>query len=117
MSVTIYHNPNCGTSRNVLAMLRDAGQEPTVIEYLKTPPTRAVLADLIARAGLKPSGAVRRKQTQFAAAGLDRPGVTEDEILDAMIAQPILIERPIVVTDKGVRLCRPKEKVQEILPA
>jgi len=117
MTITIYHNPNCSTSRNVLAMIRDTGQEPTVIEYLKTPPARAVLQDLIARAGLKPSEAVRRKQAQFVEAGLDRPGVTEDRILDAMIAQPILIERPIVVTDKGVRLCRPKEKVQEILPA
>jgi arsenate reductase (glutaredoxin) len=115
MSVTIYHNPACGTSRNVLAMIRDAGQEPTIIEYLKTPPTRAVLKDLIGRAGLKPSEAVRRKQPQFAELGLDKNGVTEDQILDAMIAEPILIERPIVVSDRGVRLCRPKERVQEIL--
>ncbi len=116
MSVTIYHNPNCGTSRNVLAMIRESGQEPKVIEYLKTPPTRAALQDLIKRAGLKPSEAVRRKQAQFAELGLDKPGVTEDQILDAMASTPILIERPIVVTAKGVRLCRPKEKVQEILP-
>jgi arsenate reductase len=116
MSVTIYHNPACGTSRNVLAMIREAGQEPTVIEYLKTPPSRATLKDLITRAGLKPSEAVRRKQAQFGELGLDKPGVTEEQILDAMIAQPILIERPIVVTDRGVRWCRPKEKVQEILP-
>ncbi len=116
MSVTIYHNPNCGTSRNVLALIRESGQEPTIIEYLKNPPTRGVLKDLITRAGLKPSEAVRRKQPQFAEAGLDKPGVTEDQILDAMIAQPILIERPIVVSGKGVRLCRPKEKVREILP-
>jgi len=117
MSVTIYHNPACGTSRNVLAMIRETGQEPTVIEYLKTPPSRATLQDLIARAGLQPSGAVRRKQPQFAELGLDKPGTTEEQILDAMIAEPILIERPIVVTDRGVRLCRPKEKVQEILSA
>ena len=116
MSVTIYHNPNCGTSRNVLAMLREAGQEPTVIEYLKTPPSRLALKDLIARAGLTPSQAVRRKQPQFAELGLDKPGITEDQILDAMAATPILIERPIVVTGKGVRLCRPKEKVLEIMP-
>ena len=117
MSVTIYHNPACGTSRNVLGMIREAGQEPTVIEYLKTPPTRAVLKDLIARAGLKPSEAVRRKQSLFGELGLDKPGVTDDQMLDAMIANPILIERPLVVTDRGVRLCRPKERVQEILPA
>jgi arsenate reductase (glutaredoxin) len=115
MSVTIYHNPACGTSRNVLAMIRDTGQEPAIIEYLNTPPTRDVLKDLIARAGLTPSGAVRRKQPQFVELGLDKDGVTEDQILDAMIAEPILIERPIVVTDRGVRLCRPKERVQEIL--
>ena len=116
MSVTIYHNPACGTSRNVLAMIREAGQEPNVIEYLKTPPTRAELQDLIMRAGLTPGAAVRRKQAQFAELGLDKPGVTDDQILDAMAANPILIERPIVVTRKGVRVCRPKEKVQEILP-
>lgn len=116
MSITIYHNPNCGTSRTVLAMIRETGQEPKIIEYLKTPPTRAELADLIARAGLKPSDAVRRKQAQFAEAGLDKPGVTEEQILDAMASTPVLIERPIVVTGKGVRLCRPKEKVRAILP-
>ncbi|HVZ10243.1 arsenate reductase (glutaredoxin) [Rhodopila sp.] len=115
MAATIYHNPSCGTSRNVLAMLRDAGEEPEIIEYLKTPPSRATLQDLLRRAGLKPSEAVRRKQPQFAELGLDKPGVTEDRILDAMVSTPILIERPIVVTGKGVRLCRPKEKVQEIL--
>ncbi len=116
MSVTIYHNPSCGTSRNVLAMIRDAGQEPTIVEYLKTPPARPVLKDLIARAGLTPSGAIRRKQPQFAELGLDKPSVTEDQMLDAMVTHPILIERPIVVTDRGVRLCRPKERVAEILP-
>ncbi|MBS0643238.1 MAG: arsenate reductase (glutaredoxin) [Proteobacteria bacterium] len=116
MSVTIYHNPNCSTSRNVLAMIRESGQEPKIIEYLKTPPSKVELQDLITRAGLKPSEAVRRKQAQFGEMGLDKPGVTEEQILDAMAVTPILIERPIVVTDKGVRLCRPKEKVQEILP-
>ena len=115
MTVTIYHNPACGTSRNVLAMIREAGQEPTVVEYLKTPPSRATLKDLIVRAGLTPSQAVRRKGPLFGELGLDRPGVTEDQILDAMIANPILIERPIVVTERGVRLCRPKERVREIL--
>ena len=116
MNVTIYHNPACGTSRNVLAMIREAGQEPTIIEYLKIPPARDTLKDLIARAGLRPSEVVRRKQSQFGDLGLNKPGITEDEILDAMIATPILIERPIVVTDRGVRLCRPKERVHEILP-
>jgi arsenate reductase len=112
---TIYHNPRCSTSRNALAMLREAGIEPTVIKYLETPPSRAELAQLIEDAGLKPSQAVRRREALFAELGLDAPDVTEDQILDAMAEHPILIERPIVVTGKGVRLARPIALVNELI--
>ena len=111
MSVTIYHNPDCGISRNTLAMIRQSGVEPTVIEYLKTPPSRAELKRLYAKAGITPRQGLRAKQEE-AAPFLD---ASDDAILDAMVATPILIERPLVETEKGVRLCRPAEKVREIL--
>jgi arsenate reductase len=114
--VTIYHNPECGTSRNTLALIRNAGVEPTVIEYLKTPPTRETLVDLIARAGLKVRDAIRIKGTPYHELGLDNPALSDDELLDAMLAHPILINRPFVVTPWGVRLSRPSEVVLDILP-
>lgn len=116
MDVTIYHNPACGTSRNTLALIRNAGVEPTVIEYLKTPPSRDELRDLIAKAGLSVRGALREKGTPYAELGLEQPELTDDQLLDAMMAHPILINRPFVVTPEGVRLCRPSEIVLDILP-
>ncbi|WP_083384163.1 arsenate reductase (glutaredoxin) [Cupriavidus sp. USMAHM13] len=116
MSVTIYHNPACGTSRNTLAMVRNAGIEPTVIEYLVTPPSRDELISLIERAGLSVRAALREKGTPHAELGLGNPELTDDALLDAMLARPILINRPFVVTPLGVRLCRPSEVVLEILP-
>ena len=116
MTVTIYHNPKCGTSRKVLAMIRERGETPVVIEYLKTPPGRERLKELIAAMGIAPRALLRRKEGVYAALGLDDPARTDDDIVDAMVAHPILIERPIVVTDNGVRLCRPKEAVLGILP-
>jgi arsenate reductase len=116
MTITIYHNPDCGTSRNTLAMIRQSGEQPEVIEYLKTPPTRGQLVELIAAAGLRVCEALRQKDTPFAALGLSNPALTDDQLLDAMIAHPILINRPFVVTPKGTRLCRPSEVVLEILP-
>ena len=116
MSVTIYHNPNCGTSRTVLAALHEAGTEPEVIEYLKTPPTRAELADLIARMGIAPRDLLRQRGTPYDELGLDDPNWTDDQLIDLMAETPILIQRPIVVTSRGVRLCRPAETVHEILP-
>ena len=117
MSVTIYHNPDCGTSRNTLAMIRNAGIEPEIIEYLKTPPSRSTLKDLIARAGLTVRAALREKGTPYADLGLGDPSVAEEQLLDAMLEHPILINRPLVVTPRGVRLCRPSEVVLDILPA
>lgn len=117
MDITIYHNPSCGTSRNTLALIRDKGFEPTVIEYLRRPPTRAVLRDLIARAGLSVREALREKGTPYLELGLDDIAKTDDELLAAMLADPILINRPFVVTPLGVRLCRPSELVRAILPA
>lgn len=117
MDIKIYHNPGCGTSRNVLAMIRNTGIEPEVIEYLKTPPGREELADMIARAGLTARQAVREKGTPYAELGLDDPALTDEQLLDAMQANPILINRPFVVTPLGVRLCRPSEVVLDILPA
>jgi arsenate reductase (glutaredoxin) len=114
--VTIYHNPECGTSRNTLALIRNAGVEPTIIEYLKTPPSRAVLVDLIARAGLTVRDAIRIKGTPYLDLGLDDPSLSDDQLLDAMLAHPILINRPFVVTPWGVRLARPSEAVLDILP-
>lgn len=116
MNVTIYHNPECGTSRNTLGLIRNAGVEPTVVEYLKNPPDRATLVDLIERAGLTVRAAVREKGTPFLELGLDAADTTDEQLIDAMLAHPILINRPFVVTPAGVRLCRPSELVLEILP-
>jgi len=116
-AVTIWHNPDCGTSRNTLAMIRAAGIEPTVVEYLKTPPSRDELAKAIAEAGLTVREAAREKGTPFAELALGDPSVTDDGILDAMVERPILINRPFVFAERGVRLCRPSELVLEILPA
>lgn len=115
MSVTIYHNPACGTSRNTLALIRNAGIEPNVIEYLKTPPTREELKNLIARMDVPVREVVRKKGTPYEELGLDDPALTDDQLVDAMVAHPILINRPIVVTDKGVRLARPSDVVLDIL--
>lgn len=115
MSVTIYHNPDCGTSRNTLAMIRQSGVEPQVIEYLRDPPTRERLLWLIAQAGLTIRGAIREKGTPYAELGLANPSLSDEALLDAMLAHPILINRPFVVTPKGVRLCRPSELVLDIL--
>jgi arsenate reductase len=117
MDITIYHNPNCGTSRNTLGLIRNTGIEPQIIEYLKTPPSRETLKELIAKAGLTVRGALREKGTPYAELGLDNPALTDEQLLDAMQAHPILMNRPIVVTSKGVRLCRPSDLVLDILPA
>lgn len=111
----IYHNPNCGTSRKVLGILRDAGLEPTVIEYLKTPPTRAEMISLLRRMGMTPRQILRRKGTPFEELGLDDPTKSDDSLLDALEAHPILMERPVVVTPRGVRLCRPAEEVLTLI--
>jgi arsenate reductase (glutaredoxin) len=116
MDVIIYHNPDCGTSRNTLAMIRNAGIEPHVIEYLKTPPTRLLLRQLIGRMGVSVREVIREKGTPYHELGLDDPSLTDDQLLDAMIAHPILINRPIVVMPNGVRLCRPSEAVLDLLP-
>ncbi|MDP8920231.1 MAG: arsenate reductase (glutaredoxin) [Pseudomonadota bacterium] len=116
MDVIIYHNPDCGTSRNTLAMIRNAGIEPHVVEYVKTPPTRLLLRQLIARMGVSVRDVLREKGTPFQELGLGDPSLSDDQLLDAMTAHPILINRPIVVTPKGVRLCRPSEAVLDILP-
>ncbi|MCE7030707.1 arsenate reductase (glutaredoxin) [Jiella avicenniae] len=116
MTVTIYHNPQCGTSRNTLAMIRQSGEEPQVIEYLKTPPSRETLIELLDMMGMKPRDLLREKGTPYHELGLDDDKLSDEELLQAMMEHPILINRPIVVTDKGVRLCRPSEKVLEILP-
>ena len=115
-TVTIYHNPKCGTSRNTLGLIRNAGIEPTVIEYLKDPPSRAELLSLIKRMDIAPRALLREKGTPYAELKLDNPVLTDDEIVDAMMAHPILINRPIVVTSRGVKLCRPSEAVIDILP-
>jgi arsenate reductase len=115
VNVTIFHNPSCGTSRKTLDILRENGDEPRVVEYLKTPPSRDELKRLYARAGISPREGLRAREPLAAELGLTRPDVTDDEILDAMVEHPILIERPLVETDKGVRLCRPQEVVREIL--
>jgi len=117
MDAIIYHNPACGTSRNTLAMIRSAGIEPHVIEYLKTPQSRALLQQLIARMGLTVRALLREKGTPYAELGLGDAALTDDQLLDAMMAHPILINRPIVVTPKGVKLCRPSELVLDLLPA
>jgi arsenate reductase (glutaredoxin) len=115
--VVIYHNPACGTSRNALAMIRNAGIEPHVIEYLKTPPARALLVRLLARAGLSVRDVLREKGTPYAALNLGDPALTDAQLLDAIEAHPILLNRPLVVSPKGVRLCRPSEAVLDLLPA
>ncbi len=116
MNVTIYHNPGCGTSRNVLQYLRERGLALKVVEYLKTPPDRATLVSLLKQMKMKPGQLLRRKGDVYQSLALDGPGVTDDQILDAMVAHPILIERPIVVTDSGARLCRPWETVKDLVP-
>ena len=115
MSVTVYHNPACGTSRNTLALIRATGIEPEVVHYLDTPPDRPELVSLIQRMGIAPRDLLRRKGTPYAELGLDDPALTDEQLVDAMMAQPILINRPIVVGPKGVRLCRPSEEVLSIL--
>lgn len=115
VDIIIYHNPECGTSRNSLAMIRNAGIEPHVVEYLKTPPTRALLVQLIERAGLTPRALLREKGTPFHELGLGDRTLSDDQLIDAMMEHPILINRPLVVTEKGVRLCRPQDVVREIL--
>ena len=116
MPVTIYHNPACGTSRNTLAMIRQSGEEPEVIEYLETPPTKKKLEALIKAMGISPRALLRRKGTPYDALGLDDESLSDDRLIDAMVAHPVLINRPIVVTPLGTRLCRPAEVVREILP-
>jgi len=113
--VTIYHNPSCGTSRETLTILREAGIMPTVVEYLVHPPSRPVLVGLIAQAGLSVREAVRSKESLFVELGLDAEGVTDEQLLNAMIKHPVLINRPFVVTPAGTRLCRPAERVREII--
>lgn len=115
MTVTIYHNPACGTSRNALAMIRQSGEEPVVVEYLKTPPKRETLVDLIAAMKLTPRDVLRQKGTPYADLGLDDTSLSDEALLDAMMVHPILTNRPIVITDKGVRLCRPSEAVLDLL--
>jgi|SRR5579883_1113899 len=115
-SVTIYHNPACGTSRKTLELIRGAGIEPQIVEYLKTPPDRSTLQTLIARMGIQPRELLREKGTPYADLGLGEDRWTDEQLMDQMLTHPVLINRPIVVTPRGVRLCRPPEKVLEILP-
>ncbi|MHB2207974.1 arsenate reductase (glutaredoxin) [Methylobacterium sp. CM6257] len=114
--VVIYHNPDCGTSRNTLAMIRNTGIEPHVIEYLKTPPNRAMIRNLVARAGITVRDLLREKGTPFTELGLGNPALDDEKLLDAIEAHPILMNRPLVVTPQGVRLCRPSEEVLDLLP-
>ncbi|QDY99424.1 arsenate reductase (glutaredoxin) [Nitratireductor mangrovi] len=116
MTITIYHNPKCGTSRNTLAMIRQAGEEPEVIEYLKTPPSREKLVELIAAMGISPRELLREKGTPYHELGLGEDRWSDDELVEFMMAHPILINRPIVLTEKGAALCRPSERVLELLP-
>ena len=116
LDIVIYHNPACGTSRNTLAMIRNAGTEPHVIEYLKTPPARALLVELIDRAGMRPRDLLREKGTPYAELGLGDPSLPDEALVDAMIEHPILINRPLVVSPMGVKLCRPSEAVLDLLP-
>ena len=115
--IVVYHNPACGTSRNTLAMIRNAGIEPHVVEYLKTPPSRALLESLIARAGVTARDLLREKGTPYAELGLADPDLTDAQLIDAMMAHPILINRPLVVSPLGVKLCRPSEAVLDLIPA
>jgi arsenate reductase len=116
VDIVIYHNPACGTSRNTLAMIRNAGIEPHVVEYLKTPPSRALLVELIDRAGITPRDLLREKGTPYAELGLGDGSLSDDALIDAMMAHPVLINRPLVVSPLGVRLCRPSEAVLDLLP-
>jgi arsenate reductase len=116
LDIVIYHNPECGTSRNALAMIRNAGIEPHVIEYLKTPPSRALLVQLIERAALSPRELLRQKGTPFQELGLGDPALADEQLIDAMIEHPILINRPLVVSRLGVKLCRPSEAVLDLIP-
>lgn len=116
MTITIYHNPACGTSRNVLAMIRAAGIEPTIIEYLQTPPDRETLTNLIKAMPISTRDLLRQKGTPYAELGLDDTSLSDDTLIDAMMAHPILINRPIVISEKGTNLCRPSETVMELLP-
>ncbi|MBU2655807.1 MULTISPECIES: arsenate reductase (glutaredoxin) [Acetobacteraceae] len=117
MTITIYHNPPCGTSRNVLALIRNSGEEPRIVEYLKTPPNRTELVDLIGRMGIPVRTILREKGTPYHELGLGNPALSDDDLIDAMIAHPILINRPIVVTPLGTALCRPSATVLDILPS
>lgn len=117
IDIIIYHNPECGTSRNALAMIRNAGIEPHVVEYLKTPPSRAMLESLIARAGISPRALLREKGTPFADLGLGNPDLADAQLIDAMMEHPVLINRPLVVSPLGVKLCRPSEQVLDLIPA
>ncbi|WP_314374593.1 arsenate reductase (glutaredoxin) [Sphingomonas paucimobilis] len=116
IDIIVYHNPECGTSRNVLGLIRNAGIEPHVIEYRKTPPSRALLVDLIARAGMTPRALLREKGTPYAELGLGDPSLSDEALIDAMMAHPVLINRPLVVSPLGVKLCRPSEAVLDLLP-
>lgn len=116
-NVTIYHNPACGTSRNTLAMIRNAGIEPVIVEYLNNPPSRETIKSLVAKAGLTVREALREKGTPYQELGLSNPDLTDEQLLDAIEAHPVLLNRPFVITANGVRLCRPSEVVLEILPA
>ncbi|MEW6768251.1 MAG: arsenate reductase (glutaredoxin) [Pseudomonadota bacterium] len=115
MTVTIFHNPQCGTSRNTLAMIRASGEEPVVIEYLKMPPSRAKLRELAAAMGISVRDMLRRKETAYAELGLNDPALSDDRLIDAILAHPILLQRPIVETRKGTRMCRPSEAVLDLL--
>ena len=117
VDIVIYHNPECGTSRNTLAMIRNAGIEPHVVEYLKTPPARALLVELVNRAGMTPRELLREKGTPYADLGLGDTSLSDDALVDAMMAHPILINRPLVVSPLGVKLCRPSEAVLDLLPS
>ena len=117
VDIVIYHNPECGTSRNTLGLIRNAGIEPHVVEYLKTPPSRALLVELIDRAGITPRELLREKGTPYAELGLGDTSLSDDALVDAMMAHPILISRPLVVSPLGVKLCRPSEAVLDMLPA
>ena len=117
VDIVIYHNPECGTSRNTLAMIRNAGIEPHVVEYLKTPPARALLVELIDRAGMRPRELLREKGTPYADLGLGDTSLSDDALVDAMMAHPILINRPLVVSPLGVKLCRPSDAVLDLLPS
>lgn len=117
IDIVIYHNPECGTSRNALGMIRNAGIEPHVVEYLKTPPSRGMLESLIARAGITPRELLREKGAPFAELGLDNSALSDVQLIDAMMEHPVLINRPLVVSPLGVRLCRPSEEVLDLIPA